>query len=71
MTNFHFSASLPDNTIIRSETAVSYNEAREQCDWIWRNQKARAIKIYDENSAVFMRIRGFGTCSLGIRYTNR
>ena len=61
-----------NNSIIRSENAVDYNTAREQCSWYWRNENAASFAIYDENSTpVMMRIRGAGTISKGIPYTNR
>lgn len=61
-----------DSIVTRENALVDYNTAREQCNWHWRNERADSFTIYDEEgNPVMVRIRGKGTGSKHIPYTNR
>jgi hypothetical protein len=73
MANKYYFSYRTNNVLILGRTfAVDYNTAREQCSWYWRNVRADSFSIYDEEfNPVMMRIRGHGTTSKHIPYTNR
>lgn len=71
-TKYFFKYRLADELTTTVKTLVDYNTAREMCSWYWRNAKAESFMIIDENMVVVMvRIRGKGTGSKHIPYTNR
>lgn len=72
MTDKYFFKYRVGNIITRENHLVDYNTARQCCSWYWRNERADSFVIYDEEgNPVMVRIRGQGTASKHIPYTNR